>query len=300
MRENRRLVGTMVLDGLVEGPLPDRDDAVDTLNDWVRFTGQLGLNFRLDVDGNMFSLLADDTAFQTGRLGIDPEAKVAEALRQLAEAVGDETGNRTFSTLRSVRYEPGEEIQAVYALRADGKVDLEKHAVDAQTTAPAPPVPLKERVQAVLIVVGVIALVLAVTSLFVPYGTLWQRLMRTVTPTRVADIKIDTARFDGLLVFQPREIRGEVLWVDVSPGDSWPAQEGELEVAWREAQSDPQAHLALEALLSGYIRCEMFDADGKWVATQSVRIDLQDSGEAQSVGLALPRRTRVESMVLTY
>jgi hypothetical protein len=289
----------MALDGLIEGPLPDSDEAADTLNDWVHFSRQLGLNFKLDMDGNMFSLLADNAPFSASQLGPEPEGKVGEALEQLAEALSGPGPNRIFSTLRSVRYEPGEEVQAVYAMKPDGSVDVEQRSVEADTTEPAPPLSLKEKVQAGLIAVGILALVFGVTAFFVPYGQLWDRLVNTVTPTRVTEMDVDAGPLRGLLTFKPKEVKGDVLWVEVDAGEGYPADEAALEAAWQAARTDPRMHLALESVMSGYVRCEMFDQEGKCVAIQSVRISLPEDDKPQVAGVTLPRGHRVVALRFT-
>jgi len=53
--------GTIVLDGLIEGRLPDDPSIEDKLEQWLEFVGQLGLRFNLEVTGSSFSLLPDST-----------------------------------------------------------------------------------------------------------------------------------------------------------------------------------------------------------------------------------------------
>jgi len=133
---SEKVEGTVVLDGLIEGKLPDEPGAEEVLRQWLDFAASLKLKFNLEMDGNSFSILADDKPIPAEDLGPRPEERIADALGQLVKAVAAQQGRRVFSTLRSTEYLPGCEVQTIYGLGPDGTVQRSERTLQAETTPP--------------------------------------------------------------------------------------------------------------------------------------------------------------------
>lgn len=161
--------GTLVLDGLIEGPVPPIKDGAEQLREWDRFAQKSGLKFHLSIDGSSFSLLADSTP-----LKLQENETLQDCLKQTMEQLliifPDDLRCRVFSTVRSIEYLEEEKIQSLYLISQDGvqvksrKMPLEKgehpeEAEDFFTT------PIKNFVP--LIVGASILAVMAIASAFI-------------------------------------------------------------------------------------------------------------------------------------
>ena len=95
---NEHTEGTLILEGLVEGRVPDSDEAEARLHEWVRFAATIRLRFSLEIDGSHFSLLPDDAAIETDALGPDPAERLRQALDQLLKVFPDTGRGAVLST----------------------------------------------------------------------------------------------------------------------------------------------------------------------------------------------------------
>ena len=187
--------GTLVLDGLIEGKLPDDPGAEDILREWLDFAESLKLSFNLEIDGNSFSILADDRPIRAEDLGPRPEERIADALGQLVKAVPAQKGQRIFSTIRSTEYLPGSEVQTIYALGRDGTIQTSERTLEAETTPPPRQLTRREKVRRAAIGVVVATVILGVSSLFIPYGRVYDYTVGRIVPSSVDALKVETGSF---------------------------------------------------------------------------------------------------------
>lgn len=295
-----KIQGTITLDGLVEGRLGD-DEAAGRLREWVEFIGQLGLRFNLDVNGGQFSLLPDDAPKSTANLGDVPERSIADALEQLVTALPEDVRPHVFSTLRSAEYRPGEEVQAIYGIGVDGKVDVQRRVVDAQTVAPPEPIDMRTKVRMALSGLVVALAILGIASFFVDFGDLWGQTMDTITPMSPDEMAIEMTAFEGLIAME-EEVAiagGRRLKMTLVRGPEFPADRKALEKMIA-AESDAGKRLAMEALLRGYIRVEMYDKEGKYYHHAELRIaDLFRQPKLPAL-IQLHQKTRTGRVVFTF
>ncbi|KKL19207.1 hypothetical protein LCGC14_2467780, partial [marine sediment metagenome] len=115
--------GTLILDGLIEGRLPERAEPERLLREWVRSAGSAGLHFSLTFDGPNFSLLAEKTPIPVEDLAPNPPDRISAALEELLKAFDPKQRTGLFSTLRSTEYRKGEAVQVVYGIGAGGTVE---------------------------------------------------------------------------------------------------------------------------------------------------------------------------------
>jgi hypothetical protein len=201
--------GTIVFGGLLEGTLPDADDAESNIREWVAFAGTLDVKFSLEIDGNSFSLLADDAPVSVEPLGGKPADAIAELLGQLLKAFPAEQRPQIFSTLRSTEYVKGEAIQTVYTYTPEGTVRADSRNIDATTAEPIAPMTRKEKIK-LAVIGGAIALVILAGVVFVVGADRVMDLLRdTFMPINTESIAVDNAAFKEFFTVEKVEkLRG--------------------------------------------------------------------------------------------
>lgn len=294
--------GTIVLDGLIEGRLPDDPSIEDKLEQWLDFVGQLGLRFNLEVTGSSFSLLPDSTPVPVSRVGDAPQRSIQEALEQLFQAFSTEARSQVFSTLRSVEYRPGEEVQSLYAALPDGSVKVETRHVDAQTTAPPRPMTTGERVRAAVFVALVLLAVFGVSSLFVDWGGIVGQFANTVRPINAEQLDIQASAFEGMMTVEGIESHGSPKGIKVTlkRGEAFPLDERAAAEAIAAAPESIERRLAVEALVRGYIVVELFDDQGAFLGAERLRIARLHDQEQIELLIEFPQRRRVSRVTMQY
>ena len=112
-------VGTTVVEGLIEGPVPPREDGEAILREWATFAGENGFHFDLSIDGASFSLLPDGTPLSLEKAG-DPQDTLRQVIDQLLQVFPEDLRGSIFSTIRSTEYRDGVMVQTVYAMSPKG------------------------------------------------------------------------------------------------------------------------------------------------------------------------------------
>ncbi|MEX0716898.1 MAG: hypothetical protein WD066_09935 [Planctomycetaceae bacterium] len=285
---NDKVEGTLVLGGLLEGRCANGPAPEEKLREWIEFMRTLGPRFSLDCSGSSFSLLPDDAPASTARLGSAPETAIAQAVEQLLGVLPAEDRGNVFSTLRSAEYRPKEEVQSVYLVAPDGAVKVETRVVDAQTVAPATPVSIRARVRYALLGLAIAALLLGVTAFFVDVPGLLSRLAGVVKPVDMQELAVDAAPFAAHFRIVEKELAtdGRYLLLTLERGDRFPRTDAELQQASERAEGVLSDRLAIEALARGYVRCELFDPDGRFFSASTHRIAGLRTEE--SITLAVP------------
>jgi hypothetical protein len=82
--------------------------------------------------------------------------------------------------------------------------------------------------------------------------------------------------------------------------EGYPKTDEELNARAAEVAGSVRRRLALEAVARGYIRCEYFDDEGKFIADWEMRVTDLAEKESIKVKLPLPRRTRLTRVILTW
>ena len=299
-----RIEGTVILDGLIEGRLPDDPDFESKLRQWVQLADSLGARFSLDLGGGTFSLLPDQGPFATSKFGGAPDDGLRQALEQLVSAFPEELRGGVFSTLRSSEFRPGEEVQTLYLVQNTGTVQAKTRIVDTRTSPAKRPLSGKNKVKrGALGALGAVAL-LGVLSLFIDLRSLVGDFVDTLRPLGSEKVSVDTAAFSGFLTVDGVRVdsnrRKLVLMLKRLEG--YPVGEEQLEQVW-EATAGPAAlkhRLALEAIAQGYLRAELFDAKGAFLEVNTLRIrDLNQTAGIEAA-VSLPRRGRVAKVILTF
>jgi len=298
---SEKVEGPVVLDGLIEGKLPDEPGAEEVLREWLDFAASLKLKFNLEMDGNSFSILADDKPIPAEALGPRPEERIADALGQLVKALPTEQGRRIFSTLRSAEYLAGCEVQTIYGLGPDGTVQRSERTLQAETTPPPRRLTRREKVRRAAVGIVVAAVILAVTSLFVPYRKVYDYVAGRVAPFNTNELKVETGGFKDYFTVERKAAPGweGIVVVTLRRTRAFPLNESDLEKLLARRGQSLSARLVVEALARGYVRCEYYDRKGEFLDFSIHRIAGLREKETVELSLSMPDR-RVARIVITY
>jgi hypothetical protein len=296
---SEKVEGTIVLDGLVQGRLPDDGDIRPRLEEWVQLVGKLGLIFNLEVRDGRFSLLPDNRSVPTKALGDPPEHALEQAMQQLAEVFDADERPHLFSTLRTSHYRKGEEVQTVFTI-VQGLLHLQSRTLPADTVAPPEPISTKEQIK--LAVIGsVIALaVLGIALLFPGVRAMFGQIADVVKPLDTKEFTVELGPYSEFISCTLDEKRSDrtALILQFKRTEKFPETLSALDMQAMPSSGNPfRRCLALESLARGYIRVELFDPDGKYLATGDLRVrDLWEKPEMDAK-LPLPEKVRTTRLV---
>jgi hypothetical protein len=299
-----KLQGTFSIDGLIEGTSAGLDEIESRLREWVRFAASVHLHFNLEIDGNAFSLLADARAAPVAELSAPHHEIIRQALSDLLELLDQADRPAVFSTLRSVEYREGAEVQTLYVLGSDAQVHVRQRTVDAETAAPPPPVTTRRKIIYAAAGVGVAGLILLLTSLFVDYGRVfgWARQRFLAYDTDKLTVEADA--FAGYFTVEgkaaDRRGQGEFVVLTLKRGPAFPRTPADVERLLSTTRPSGPARLAAEAVARGYVRCEQFDKERKFLRFTSVRVAGLREEETVEVALPISPEHRLARVVITY
>ena len=298
---NKRIEGTIVLDGLIEGRLPALPGAELKLREWVDFARRANLHLQLEIDGGRFSILADNAVRWSASIGPEPVEVIASALHEMLKVFPPAERGRVGSSLRSIEYRKGQEVQTLYAIRPDGTVEPQQRRLDVHTTAPRPPMSQRERLLTWLVGVLVILAAFGVSAIFVDYHEMWQRLRNQATPLSADAVAVDSTAFELYFTVESRRIGTDGASLVLTLRRKLPLTSESLSaVAATQPAGDLQNRLALEAVARGYVRAELFTADGRFLGAAPVRIAPLRQHETADIAIPLSREPRAASITLAY
>jgi hypothetical protein len=295
-----KIEGTIILDGLLQGRLPQGDvEIAKKLRQWVEFMASLGLNFNLEIRDAAFNLLPDNTATGVKALGDPPEHAVEQAIVQLADLFKGHERSALFSTLRSNEFRPAEEVQTVYTV-IDGKVQTQSRTVPANTTAPIEPLSTKEQVKLGLIGGAIVIAFLGIALLFPGVRAMFGQVADIVKPLDASEIKIDPGPYVPYFscALDDKESDRSAFVLLLKRTDQFPRDDQSLTAA-ADAEHSLTSRLALENLARGYVRLELFDADDKFIATGDLRVADLRHHEKLNTKLPIPEKTRPVKIVFS-
>ena len=284
MTENT--VGTFRLEGLVQGPQGHDADFAARLRQWVRRAAEAGLHLDLEFDGGRFSVLADPKPVSVASLPKPPRECITEALEALTGLFPPGQPCALFSTLRSVEYRTGQEVQTLYVTTPEG-VDSRQRIVEAATVEPPKPLTRRQKIRLAAKSAVVLAALVGISTLFVPYGWLWDRFVQGIVPPDVSKVAVDLGPLKPYLTVKDKKAKGtEAAIITLARTDAMPRTLEALEELARREDGSLWGRMAVEALARGYVRCETFDRDGKLLGVTMHRIaSLRD---ADDVDLVVP------------
>jgi len=293
----RRVEGSISIQGLIEGGLGDGPDGRKVLEDWVSLCRRNGLPFVLAVEGERFNLLADEKPIAVEKLGACPQDTLRALLPQLAAACAS-APQRLYSTLRSSEYQPGREIQCVYPVLSDGSIGVQQRTVAVDTEAPPKPLSLERRLALAGGALLALALVTFAASFFVDFRAVGERITASFVPIRGENVRIDLGSLGGYIEAAGTEVDStrRLLRVTLARGARFPADIAAVEARLAAPDVKLGERLALESLVRGYARCELFDGEGVYLGNQQARLKPLWAAPSTEAAFAIPDGVRLAAL----
>ncbi|HUT60839.1 MAG TPA: hypothetical protein VNA25_23580 [Phycisphaerae bacterium] len=299
---NERVEGTIVLDGIIEGKLTPQPNAEARLQDWIDNTAAPNLKFSLSIEGNSFSLLADDRPILAEVLGASPARTIEQRLQELLDILPEQLRRSASSTLRSTEYRKGKEIQTLYAIGPDGRFHSAQRIIEAKTTPAPQPMSLKDKLRFGALGLGVALVILAVSSIFVDYRELVENVIEGFTPLNPEGLKVEADRFSPYFNVVKKEAAsgGKEAVLTVRRTAAFPKTDAECDRLLNDPNMSLPQRLAVEALAHGYVRCEYFDRKNGFRGFTIHRVSELRQKEATTLVLPIPRKPCPDRIVITY
>lgn len=298
--DSGRIEGTFYLDGLLEGPLFSADDE-NLISAFVKQAKAAGLKFHAAVDAGRFSLLADTQPVEIRPGGESADARVVKCLNDFLKDYSPEECMKLMSTLRSVEYIPGHEIQTIYGIKPDATAAVEQRTVRADTIAPAQPIDWRCRLRLIAVVAVILCAAIGVSSFFVPYRDMARRLIEKARPFKIEDLKVDAGAYGEFFRVEVMELdRGNgTIRILCTASETYPATEDALNELWKSSGDSLSRRLAVEAVMRNCVRCEFFDRDGDFRGQQLCYMRWeQDKKEVFTI--VIPFRRYLGRVRITY
>jgi hypothetical protein len=299
----KKIEGQIILDGLLEGPIPALPQAMDKIAAWVNFAQQAGLSFKLEMDGGNFTLLVDNTPMPATKLGPEPAEVVMSAVNELLKTFPPADRARVTSTLRSIEHRPKQEVQTVYPITADGVMESQSRTLEAHTyPAVPPPLTRGERIRMGVIGLGAAVAVLALSAVFIDYRGLWWEIERQARDPTADEIDIRNTAFNDYFTIEKKEITsdGRSLRLLLRRTAKFPVSTDDVIAATTKPTTQPLEHrLVLDSIARGYVRCEYYNEKGGFQSFTTARIQPLKESERMELLLPLSPEARPKKIVLT-
>ena len=272
------------------------------MRDWLELLATLGPQFAFDTTGRTFSLLPETHPVPVGRFSDSPEDDFRELLDQLVRKVGPGAGTQVFSTLRSTRYRPGEVVQALYTIGRDGTVQLHIEVGEAQTTPAPQPASLGGRVR--LMGAGLVAglLILAVSAWLGGWKDVVAALLRTRATIAREDVTVEASHFSPYFGVVAVRVTadGTAAVLTLRRTERYPLDDPRAAAAIAAAGDSVAERLAVEALVRGYVRYEIFDEADTLLYTGERRVAGLTMNETETVAVPLGSPPGVRRVVIGF
>ncbi|MCH2059032.1 MAG: hypothetical protein MK183_00270 [Verrucomicrobiales bacterium] len=296
--------GTFRVEGMLQGPiLNDMGDTQSRLDQWMSSVRAKGLQVSIDWSGGQFSLLAEGNVVQ--RSALTGESDLGELLQEIFEGLLSifpvERRMEFFSTLRSVEYRPGEEVQTVYAVAPPGTIHSQARVLNAETVRSVPGISGRGKMK--LAIIGLVFLLVLGVTVALLYKEQWGEVVDNLGKLEKEDIRMETDAFEGFISVTIEKIDRQAggLVVEVRKGELWPGDIANHGARVPEGM-EWRTLLAVQSLRRGYVRCEIFDKAGKFIYSADLRTGglLEPEREAIKAVIPLPRGERPAQVKLMF
>ena len=296
-----KLEGTFHLDGLVEGAIFSEDNE-QFIRSFVQHASAAGVKFHLSIDGGRFSLLADTAPIELPAQAPSAQVVISDALEVLLQNYAPEEIPRLMSTLRSIEYIPGHEIQSLYGIHPRGKISVEQRRIKVPTITPAAPPDWRYRIKEAGILAAVLCVLFGISAFFVPYRDIVRNFVENAKPFRIEQVKIDQAdsyaRFfqvEAILINK----KTKTFEIACKCLTDFPKDEQRLNEMWKSSQDSVGQKLALEALARNYLRCEIYNRQDVFSGQQLCRLHW-DKDNQEYFYLVIPFSKDISRIKITY
>ena len=293
--------GTFFVKGLIEGYLGSTE-VNNEIQKWVQKVSGLGLPFVLEIDGGKFSVLAESNILKTSSFTKSPSDLITFALNDLLEIFPLEKRSEVCSTIHSVEYLPKREIQTLYTVAPIGEIETKDRVLDADTVAPPEPLTLQKKIRIAITGLLIVMFTFALSAFFIDYRAMYRDFVDRAVPVDTAKLKIHNDCFKPFFTVEEvkkgKSTGSLVLTLKRTPDfPLTPKIAGTILAADR---NDVGKRLAVEAIIRGYIRCEYYDNENKFMKYAEMRIVPLFLSETVKIEIPLPENNRLRDIVLKY
>ena len=292
--------GTFRLEGLLEGPILSSDDE-EIINNLIKQAHEEGLIFHAAINNGRFSLLADTEPVNIKPTDKSPDLRVIKYLKDFLGNYSPRECINLMSTLRSVEYIPGNEIQTIYCIKPDCTVSAEQRIVRAETISPAQPIELKQTIKFAIPLILALCAGIGISAFFIPYRDIAKNIISDFTPFDVNNVTIDTENFSKF--FQVETIEAdetkEIIQIIFKVSESYPDTEQKLNYLWNSPEISLSQKLALEALARNNISCIFYDSDGKFSGQMNCYMQWIEENN-KLFGIVIPFNKDLRKIQITY
>ena len=266
------LEDTFILEGLLQGPLPRGSDAAAELQSLAAQGAGKNIPLSLQIDGGQFSLLADEKEHDTRAFQpLTMSAAIQQSLEAVLRLFTPPERMQVFSTLRSREFRAGCELQTLYQIVPPGMVSVQTREIAASVQARAKPWTRRERLVFGAGAAGLLGLVIAVSTFFVDYRSLFGRTLTNIRGTSLEELKVDAAALDGYVKVEATGLNmgKDALTLSLSRGPKW----DEALRASPAAPGDWPAALAVTAVQKRYAMVLLRNTDGDLIRSSVLPLD---------------------------
>ena len=277
------LENTFVLEGLIQGPIPDSAETVKLLQQFVEDLAQHHLRLLLEFNGGQFSLLGDDQPHQCSDFQPSPvPACIKQALERLLVLLPLPERSQVFSTLRSREFQPGVEQQALYTISPHGEVQVHLRESPKEVLLLREVRSKVRKRRLMLFGLGLLGVVLA--GLLIDFKKVSLRFGNTFTEQKRGEISTDSKAMANALSATASITKDSMLEIQLQRGPDWSS-------LWQSSPSatadDWKRHLAAVTLHRGYAMVLLKDAEGNLLRAEPVDLHTLQSKEVTKVSLPL-------------
>jgi hypothetical protein len=264
-QQTPKLEGTFVLEGLIEGTLPD-ESLVKKLLSWEQQVRNAKLPLTVQVESGQFNVLPEMRAGKVAALSASVRDVIVPLLEQLMEIIPPGWRVGMVSTLRSREYLANEEEQTLYVFDQTGMILVEQRRVDTQTTKPAPPLAPREKIMIGVSCIGVLCIILAVLMYFFDMKSWFQDARDSLVPYSAKEIKLDAEPFAAWMEIKDKTLTsGKELTLEFTPTKEWPVTWESLDALYDKATTVKE-RLALQSIGRSKINYRLFDRNDKLIS----------------------------------
>lgn len=275
--------GTMLFNGIIQGVMASPDEK-STLTEWRESAAELGIEFSSDFTQLHYNLMPASELIQADKVGDTPEDVVGQILEQLWTVMEPGDAFNLTSTLRSIRFTEGEEIQTVYIYSLDGTISLQQQVLEAATTPQSQPLG-----STALIWRFGIATVLAVVIFFlVRYtgiGGYLKGFSEASNQSVSTKIKVESDFEDYFEVGEIDRVRdpqtGALLTFTLKRTEKYPTSDEEIDELYKDPENSLKTKLLLESLQSGSVKFELYGEEN--TSLQNGTFSVADLMEDESI-----------------
>ncbi|MBW8015373.1 MAG: hypothetical protein FVQ82_04240 [Planctomycetes bacterium] len=284
----KKLEGTFCLDGLIEGPVFSGDDE-QIIRQFINEARKNGITFHLSIDGGRFSILPGTEPVKLPAPAVSADSIIIDCVDKWLGNYSPSESNRLMSTLRSVEYLPNLEKQTLYGIGPAGKTTVEQRTVDADTVAPVPPPDRKVIIKTAAMALFAFCVIIAISTIFIPYRSIFGRLWQSVRPYRAEELIFDAHLYADFFNVDKAEFDKETQLIKITCTtlNDFPRTDEQLHNAWKNTEGSLLARLALESLARGYVLCEFFDSENKFIAHRQCRL-IRDPEDNDKFSILIP------------